>query len=77
MFIQKNHTHRHADYHAQHKQDNDNTNVAIVQPSCVGICSAFYLPKLGNEPGHPLIAFSATKVTPTAASTSIEKGTWP
>ena len=41
------------------------------------MCSALDLPEQDNEPGRPYIAFSATKVTPTAASTQIEKGARP
>ena len=75
MFISQN-PHRDADCRAQHKQDNDNANVATVQPSRVGMCSALDLPEQDSEPGPPFIAFSATEVTPTAASTQVEKGTW-
>ena len=69
--------HRDADHRAQHNQDNDNANVSAVQPSRVDVRSALDLSEQDNEPGRPYLSFSATEVTPTAASTPIEKGTWP
>ena len=63
-------THRDAGYGAQQKQDSANDNIAIVQPSRVGMCKAPDLPDQDNEPGRPHVNFSATQVT------QIEKNTW-
>ena len=65
-------THSDVDCRAQHKQGNGNANVATVQPSRVGMCSALDLPEQANEPERPCIVFSATEVTSTAASTQTE-----
>ena len=70
-------THRDADCRAQHKQYNNNAKVAKVQPLHIGMWSALDLPKQDYEPGRPYIFSSTTEVTPTAAMTQIEKGTWP
>ena len=66
-----------ADCRAQHKEGNGNANVAAVQPSRVGMCSALDLPEQDNEPERPFLVFSATEVTSKTASTQTEKDTWP
>ena len=70
-------THSDADCRVQHKEGNGNVNVAAVQPSRVGMCSALDLPEQDNEPERPSIVFSATEVTSKAVSTQTEKDTWP
>ena len=49
------------------KQADGNAHIAATGPSWIkGICSAFDLPELDDQPERPSICFTATEVHPTA-----------
>ena len=60
---QKAMSHNDADYRVQQHNVDGNAHVTAARTQCVkGICSAYDLPEEDDEPKHPYISFTATKV---------------